>query len=176
MPSAPHMPALFSQGAPKWEGEIDKLGDFIWHLERQFEVSSITDGPNKLKWILSYVNKSVRDEWISFKEYEDKNWEEFMKWLKEEYPELVIEEKGSVAKLKAICRRFRHIGLLDQEDFSSFCRQFQSQANKCLALPSIISNRELVEEFVNTLTPAFSEALTVRLSVRGTPQAEQGQG
>ncbi|KAF7761162.1 hypothetical protein Agabi119p4_10571 [Agaricus bisporus var. burnettii] len=147
MPSAPHMPAPLSAGAPKWEGDIDKLGDFIWHLERQFEVSSVTDSADKLKWALSYVNKSVCDEWSSFKEYKDRKWDAFMERLKIEYPELVTEETGSVAKLKALCRGCRTIGLEDQEEFRKFRRQFLSQANKCLTDPAIISNRELVEEF-----------------------------
>lgn len=120
MPSAPHMPVPFSQGAPKWDGEIEKLGDFIWHLEHQFEVSNVTDAVEKLRWILSYVSKGIRDEWSSFQEYIDKDWKAFMERLKIEYPELVTEETGSVSKLKSICRKFRTIGLADRDDFSSF--------------------------------------------------------
>lgn len=114
------MPVPFSQGAPKWDGEIEKLGDFIWHLEHQFEVSNVTDAVEKLRWILSYVSKGIRDEWSSFQEYIDKDWKAFMERLKIEYPELVTEETGSVSKLKSICRKFRTIGLADRDDFSSF--------------------------------------------------------
>jgi len=50
----------------------------------------------------------------------------------------------------------------------SFKRRFLYIAQKCLKLPAVIGNKELIELFVKTLDNAFQDALNSRLSIQGT--------
>jgi len=50
----------------------------------------------------------------------------------------------------------------------SFKRRFMFVAQKCLKLPAVTGNRELVELFVKSLDTIFQDALNLRLSLQGT--------
>jgi hypothetical protein len=167
----PNMPNPLATGAPTWDGRPHTLRDFIWRLDWQFEVSGITADDEKLKWAVSYVEPSIRDEWSSFAEYTTPNWTGFQARLKKEYPELVLDEQGSVSALRSLCGRFKHISQYDEERLLDFKRKFSALANKCLAAPALVTNRELVEMFVGSLDKHFQDNLNTRLSTSGTLRA-----
>lgn len=155
-------------GAPIWDGRPHTLRDFLWRLEWCFDVSGITEAAEKVKWAVSYVEPSIRDEWSSFEEFTTPDWEGFKQRLKAEYPEIVQEEKGSVSALRSLCGRFKHISQYDEERLLDFKRKFSMMATKCLTDPALVTNRELVEMFVGSLDKNFQDSLNNRLSTSGT--------
>jgi len=114
------------------------------------------------------VDADIHDQWTSFEEYEARSWNWFLERLKTEYPELTTEEQGSMDNLRKLCRENARINLLEEERLMSFKRRFVYIAQKCLRLPAVTGNRELVELFVKTLDSAFQDALNSRLSIQGT--------
>lgn len=168
---APDMPSPMSSSAPTWDGRSESLRDFLWRLERALEVSKITDDGEKLKWAVSYVEPTTRDEWITFSEYTTPDWKGFLERLRTEYPELVAEEQGSVARLRALNREYRHISIDDEERLLAFKRKFTVMAGKCLTKPALVTNRELVEMFTRSLDKSFQESLNNRLSISGKARA-----
>jgi len=56
----------------------------------------ITDEHQKLRWITEYMDPDINNQWTSFEEYEQGDWNGFMNCLKIEYPEITIEEQGSM--------------------------------------------------------------------------------
>lgn len=164
---APDMPSPMSSSAPTWDGRSESLRDFLWRLERTLEVSKITDDGEKLKWAVSYVEPTTRDEWITFSEYTTTDWKGFLERLRTEYPELVAEEQGSVARLRALNREYRHISIDDEERLLAFKRKFTVMATKCLTKPALVTNRELVELFTRSLDKSFQDSLNNRLSISG---------
>jgi len=87
--------------------------------------------------------------------------------LKTEYPELTSEEQGTMGHLCRLCREYSEISLLEEERLMDFKQQFKYIAQKCLKLPAITRNRELIELFVRLLDTSFQDALNARLSIQG---------
>ena len=65
-------------------------------------------------------------------------------------------------------RENARINLLEKEQLISFKRRFLYITQKCLKLPAVIKNKELVELFVKTLDSAFQDVLNSRLSIQRT--------
>jgi hypothetical protein len=164
------MPRPLSNEAPRWDGrDADGLREFIYQLERLFETCKINDDKDKLKWAVSYLNSQTRIEWMGFPEFSDPQatWAGFLERLKKEYPELVTSEQGSVRALNRICDQYRPISLGSEDQLLAFKRRFTIEANKCLKDPPIISNRELVDKFIQTLDDDFRNLLDQRLALVG---------
>jgi len=70
--------------------------------------------------------------------------------------------------LRKLCRENAGINLLEEKQLMSFKRRFVYIAQKCLRLPAVTKNRELVELFVKTLDSVFQDVLNSRLSIQGT--------
>src|SRR5215471_13972807 len=104
---------------------------------------------------MSYVDSDVFDEWNSFQESANGNWDNFISRLKTEYPEFVMEELGSMEQLRKLCREFHGISLSEEEKLMNFKRKFSYVASKCLAPPALAHNREIAELFVKTLDKEF---------------------
>jgi len=114
------------------------------------------------------VDADIHDQWTSFEEYEAGSWNQFLKRLKTEYPELTTEEQGSMDNLRRLCKENAGINLLEEERLMSFKRRFVYIAQKCLRPPAVTGNRELVELFVKTLDSTFQDTLNSRLTIQGT--------
>ena len=168
------MPNPLSNDAPSWDGsQPETLKEFIYKVTRCFELAQVTTDAEKLKWILSYVSPDVRDEWSSFDEVENDKWDGFIERLKREYPEMISKEQGSMQALWDICRKYRDIGINEEGTLLAFKRKFMVEATKCLKPPALVSNRELVELFTNSLDPHFRTLLDERLSLMTSSRASQ---
>jgi len=88
-----------------------------------------------------------------------------MNHLKIEYPEITIEEQGSMEQLRRLCQETPEIGLVKEEHLLDFKRKFLFTVQKWLRPPAITRNRELVDHFVWCLDARFVEALNSRLSL-----------
>jgi len=144
------------------------LRNFLRIIEQLFRTAEITDDQKKLNWITGYMDADIYDQWTSFEEYEAGSWNQFLERLKTEYSELTTEEQGSMDNLRKLCRENAGINLLEEKQLMSFKRRFVYIAQKCLRLPAVTKNRELVELFVKTLDSVFQDVLNSRLSIQGT--------
>jgi len=167
MPSLPHMPMALSPSAPQWNGQARSLRTYIRLVERMLVTTEITDEAQKLRWLTEYIDLDINDQWTSFEEYAQGNWDDFLSRLRIEYPEITNEEQGSMDKLRWLCREITEIGLAKEERLLDFKWKFLFIVQKCLKPPAITGNRELVEHFVRCLDTNFREALNSRLSLQG---------
>jgi len=87
--------------------------------------------------------------------------------LKSEYPEITIEEQGSIDQLRRLCQETPEIGLAKEKHLLDFKWKFFFIMQKCLKPLAITRNRELVKYFVQCLDTNFREALNSRLSLQG---------
>lgn len=164
------MPRPLSSEAPRWDGrDADSLREFLYQLEILFDTCNVTSYADQMKYALSYLTMPTRVEWMGFPEYSAPNmtWEKFKERLKKEYPELVISEQGSLRELNRICDQYRPIMLGEEDRLLAFKRRFTIEANKCTKDPAIISNRELVDKFIQTLDDEFRNLLDQRLALIG---------
>jgi len=161
------MPLALSLSAPRWDGRARNLQTYIRLVEWMLAATEITDKQQKLRWLTEYVDPDINNQWTSFEEYTRGDWDGFIGHLKLEYPEITTEEQGSMDQLRQFCRETPEIGLAKEERLLDFKRKFFFIAQKCLKLPAITGNRELVEYFVWCLDINFREALNSRLSLQG---------
>ena len=87
------------------------------------------------------------------------SWEEFKKELIENYPEAAEAERGTPARIRQICRDTKDIRLGDLAALYAFRRQFITEAKKLNKDPPAMANRELVELFIESLSPSFTAAV-----------------
>ena len=73
-----------------------------------------------------------------------------------------------MGQLRKLCRENMEISMLEEDRLMEFKRRFMYITQKCLRLPTITGNRELIELFFRSLDTIFQDALNARLSVQGT--------
>jgi len=140
MPSKTQMPTPLSLSAPKWDGQMKTLRNFLRIVEQLFRLAEISDDRQKLDWLISYVEADIADQWSSFPEFKTGPWNQFLDCLKIEYPELTSEEQGTMGQLRRLCREYSDISLLDEEWLMEFKRRFMYIAQKCLKPLAITGN------------------------------------
>ncbi|KXN86856.1 hypothetical protein AN958_09436 [Leucoagaricus sp. SymC.cos] len=167
------MPVPFTSSTPQWDSSAHTLRDYLWHLEHLLKMAKVTNDAEQLKWAVAYVNANIQDQWMNLTEYKDNKWKEFRERLVEEYPELVAEQEGSVNSLRLLCLRFDGITIHQLSRLLEFKREFMAVADKCLAPPALVHNRELVTLFRETLSSEFQDTLQSRLSITGTIKVDR---
>jgi len=70
MPSKTQMPTPLSPSAPKWDGQMKTLRNFLRIVEQLFRLAEISDDRQKLNWLISYVEADIADQWSSFPQFE----------------------------------------------------------------------------------------------------------
>jgi len=156
-----------SLSAPQWDRQAQSLRTYIRLVEQMLATTEITDEAQKLRWLMEYVDPDINNQWTSFEEYTQGNWDDFLSRLKIEYPEITTEEQGSMDQLRWLCQDITEISLAAEEHLLDFKQKFLFIAHKCLKPPAITGNRELVEHFVQCLDSNFRETLNSRLSLQG---------
>ncbi|KAF5345256.1 hypothetical protein D9756_011427 [Leucocoprinus leucothites] len=168
MVNTPNMPRMLSNEAPAWDGKGNSLRQYIWHVERLLSFCKITDPKEKIDWLITYLpSPEHREEWLGFASIAGDDYEAFKAKIHEEYPETVSYEQGSVKRLRAICQEYKGTTMDDEGRLLAFKRRFITEATKCLKVPPLVSNRELVEMFTSALDPDFQRALNNKLSLQG---------
>jgi hypothetical protein len=159
------MPNPGAADAPSWDGgNPDLLREFLYKIKRLYKLCNIATDAEKIEWVLDYVSLEVRDDWSTWDEVITPSWDDFEKRLKEEYPETIEVEHGTMQRLRKLCQEYRGLAIDDMATFKQFKRKFVAEAKKLLVPPAIVTNRELVELFVSTLDKEFRDHLSVRLS------------
>jgi hypothetical protein len=162
-----------ARDAPRFSSKRpDELRRFLREMEDLFKEAGIDDDEEKKESIGKYTDQSSEDQWKSLEMFHRGNsWNDFKKELLENYPEAAEAERGTPARIKQICRDARGIELGDLSALLAFRRVFITEAKKLSRAPAAMSNRELVELFIGTLSPAFAREVVQYLGNK----AEIGQ-
>ena len=143
-----------TRDAPRFKSEHPKeLRRFIRQLEDLWKEAGIDGSQEKKESIGKYADQDSEEEWRSFISYGgDYSWEEFKAELLDNYPEAAEAETGSPDRLREIIREAGNIKIGDLTKLYKYKRAFMSEANKLKRQPWNMSNRELVEQFMEGLS------------------------
>jgi len=152
-PSARDAPR-FSSNRPQ------ELRRFLRTMEDLWEQAEITDDEVKKVTLGKYADQESEEEWKAFATYQKgHSYKEFKAELMENYPEAAEAERGTPARIKQLCREMKGIKLGDLGALYAFRRAFMVEARKLKTDPPAMSNRELVELFIETLSTPFGQAV-----------------
>ncbi|SJL08034.1 uncharacterized protein ARMOST_11393 [Armillaria ostoyae] len=165
--STQKMPRPTSRDAPKFDSdEPENLRRFLGQMEDLFSDYSITDDDEKKKKLVRYTDARTEEEWQALDEYDSGTFAEFKEAVLKNYPEAADAETGTWERLTRIARKFSNLGADERESYLKFKRRFLTEAKKLQKPPALVTNRELVEKFTESLSPAFRENIAARLSIK----------
>lgn len=171
------LPSPESRDAPKFRRDKpENLLRFLSRYEKLLDQVGIRDDYTKKEEIMQYADAQTESEWRALPAYENGSYANFRKELVASYPEAVDIAGGSVTKLDVVCSNYNGIGSKDQTLLLKFKREFMAEAKKLRGIvPVIISNRELVNKFLNCLHASFREAVFTRLGSEYRPPQQANQ-
>ena len=159
------MPMPFTRDAPQFRGPQDarQLPRFLETVTELLKNCNVTDDARKKTWLGRYADAETELEWKGMETYEaGKTFEEHKKSILSSYWETKDLEEGSIAKLDKLVKKNQGLTLNDQSEVFDFIRQFRALI-KPLVREQVITNRELVEKFLDALAQSFRTALEVKL-------------
>ena len=159
------MPLPGSRDAPgSREGVTAKnLRRFIEAAETLFKNCNVTDEQNKKKWLGRYADPDTEEEWESLETYENtSSYAEHRDAILDSYWGTRNKDQGLVRRLNELVKDSRGLKETDQEGVFTFLRSFRTLMRK-LIKDKLVTNRELVEKFMECLTPSFRTAVEFRL-------------
>jgi TolA-binding protein len=134
-------------------------------MEDLYKKYGVTDDEERIQNLGKYADANSEVEWQYLKSYEEKNWDKFKKELINSYPQAADQERGSLKKLKRLCKENRGIDQTDLVELKSLVRRFVAEVSKLQKEPALLSNREAVEMFLDCLEPEFRNNVLSRLEV-----------
>ncbi|KAK0434411.1 uncharacterized protein EV420DRAFT_1653997 [Desarmillaria tabescens] len=156
--STQKMPRPTSRDVPKFDSdEPENLRHFLGQMEDLFSDYSITDDDEKKKKLVRYTDAHTKEEWQALDEYTSGTFAEFKEAVLKNYPEAADAETGTWERLTQISRKFSNIGSDERETYLKFKRRFLTEAKKLQKPPALVTIRELVEKFTESLSPSFRE-------------------
>ncbi|SJL15895.1 uncharacterized protein ARMOST_19403 [Armillaria ostoyae] len=165
--STQKMPRPMSRDAPKFDSdEPGNLRHFLGQMEDLFSDYSITDDDEKKKKLVRYTDARTEEEWQALEEYDNGTFAEFKEAVLKNYPEAADAETGTWERLTRISHKFSNLGADERESYLKFKRRFLTKAKKLQKPPALVTNRELVEKFTESLSPAFCANIASRLSIK----------
>ena len=149
-----------SKDAPRFKAsQPEELRRFIRRMEDLWTSAGITSDDEKKAMIGKYADRDSEEEWYAFDSFEKGTWEEFKEELISNYPEAAAAERGTPARIRQICAETSKIRLGDMPALYRFRRAFMAEAKKLRQPPEAMSNRELVEMFIECLSEALRSAV-----------------
>lgn len=149
-----------ARDAPRFSSDRpQELRRFLRIMEDMWEQSEVTTDTAKKNSLGKYADQESEEEWKAFESYPKGTWDEFKEELIANYPEAAEAERGTPARIKQVCREMKGIKLGDLGTLYAFRRAFMAEARKLKVNPPAMSNREMVELFIGTLSPPFATAV-----------------
>lgn len=163
--ATPRMPANSSRDAPKFDPEKpEELIRFFKLVEDLFKTCQIQDVKEKKDYAGRYTDSQTEREWQGMEHFEKGTWEEWKKEIISSYPAASSLISGSLRALKEVCAMHRGLTMNDVAEVKSLKRKFNAESKKLVEKSSIISNRELVNMFMNCLDERYQMEISTRLS------------
>lgn len=162
------MPKPGEKNAPSFDTEKpEELGRFFDRVEDWFQEEEIDDDEEKKKKIVRYLDADSEVQWKAFTKFATGTFEEFKAQVMASYPAAEEVMKGSVAALKRKIKRIGPVTTDDRDELLSLIRIMTAEVMKLKRItPPIHTNRELVELFLNRLTPEFANRVAGKLSMQ----------
>jgi hypothetical protein len=150
-----------ARDAPKFSSKKpQELRRFVRLMEDLWKEAEITDDEVKKESIGKYADQESEEEWKALETYEKGvSWDEFKEELINNYPEAAAAERGTPVRIRQLCAEMRDIRLGDLASLYAFRRAFISEAKKLARPPAAMSNRELVELFIGSLSETMAAAV-----------------
>ena len=149
-----------ARDAPKFSSKKpQELRRFVRQMEDLWKAAEIMEDEQKKESLGKYADQESEEEWKALETYErGHSWEEFKNDLIENYPEAAEAERGTPARIRQICAENKGIRLGDMATLYAFRRAFAAEAKKLTKPPVAMSNRELVELFIGSLSEHMAAA------------------
>lgn len=177
MVNGPIVPIIpdYARDAPRFSlGRPEELPRFLRQMEDMWDGAGIVDDEEKKRLVGNYADQQSEDEWRALDTYQSGfTWLEFKAELVESYPEVAAAVRGTPSRIRQLCREWEGIGLGDLGALHAFRRAFLSEATKLLSAPAVMSNRELVELFLLTLSERMRLAVWDFLGSRANASLKQ---
>jgi hypothetical protein len=150
-----------ARDAPKFSSKRpQELRRFVRQMEDLWKESGVEKDEEKKDSIVKYTDQDSEEEWKALGTYEKgSTWDQFKDELMENYPEAAAAERGTPARIKQLCEEIKGIRLGDLTALYSFRRAFTAEAKKLTKAPAVMSNRELVELFIGSLSETMAAAV-----------------
>ena len=151
----------YARDAPKFcLSRPQELPRFLQQMEDMWNGAGVVDDEERKCLVGRYADQQSEDEWSALETYrKGYSWLEFRTELLDNYPEVAAAERGTPARLRQLCLEQERIGLGDLGALYAFWRAFLSEAKKLLRAPAVMSNRELVEMFIGSLSEPMALAV-----------------
>ena len=154
-----------NRDAPRFSSRRpQELRRFLRSMEDLFKDAGIDNDEEKKASIGKYADQESEEEWRALGTfYRGHSWKDFKEELMKNYPEAAEAERGTPARIRQVCREAKGIELGDLSALYAFRRAFMAEAKKLTQDPVAMSNRELVELFLGTLSPTFAREVIQHL-------------
>ena len=134
-------------------------------MEDLYRKYGVTELEEKIQNLGKYADANSEVEWQYLKSYEENDWNKFKKELINSYPQAADQERGSLKKLKRLCKDNRGIYQTDLVELKLLVCSYVAEVSKLQKEPALLSNREAVEMFLDCLESEFRNNVLSRLEV-----------
>lgn len=167
------IPRAWETNAPKFTTEsADDLLDFIDQVGEIIALADIKDDTEKKQLLTSYLPVRRRTLWRNMDDYANLSYEDFLKEVYKNYPELKQEREGTIADLEKLCKNHQGIRLQDEGRLKRFGLEFNSLFKKLSKQPAILLNKEACVKYLDTLDTSFANILRSSISARNLLKAD----
>ena len=157
-------PARGAKGAPSFnEKEPEELPRYLEDVDELIKTHSITDDEEKKALLVRYTKLAVERQWKALPAWEKgKTYEDFKTAVLAEYPEVDSLTAGTRRRLEDVLHKYKGLVEYDLSDLMAYKREFNAEAS---SLGDLLSNSVLVELFLSSLHPEFSNRVIAALSL-----------
>ena len=161
------MPKPGEKNAPVFDPEKpEELGRFFERIEDWYADKGIRDDVDKKRRIVKYLDTDSESQWKALTEFSQGDFENFKKAVMAAYPRAEDVMKGSVSALKKKIKKIGPVEVDERDDLLRLIRIMTAEVLKLKKIqPPIHTNRELVDLFLEGLTPRFANRVAQKLSV-----------
>lgn len=136
-------------------------------MEDLFKEYGIDDDQDKKRYLGKYTDQKTEFEWRAFETYDlSSTYEDFKTALIDDYPEAKMAGKGTLQNLRKICKTHQRIHADDFAELKSLTRGFKAEQKLLLTPPALVSNRELVDLFLDCLKDTFKSQVEHSLGIQ----------
>jgi len=173
------MPETWESGRPQFDGKTYKqLDKFLEEVARVIAQGGINGEQSMKEKYISYLDdKNIREGWQMLAEFAiTHTCAQWIKAVKELYPELEEYEKGSLIRLREICEEAQGCTRADLGKIKRFKIFFEAEAAKLLKPPAQVTNVNLVGTILKTFDQQFAKQIEDAMNLPGVAQIIRPDG
>lgn len=162
------MPNRRDNKAPSYDkNRPEELLRYIEDVEKELLRAGVVADQEKKDWLRHYADQRSADEWTVLETYpsDGGSFADFKEELVSHYPEATDSLEGSIARLDKLCAKSRPLTIDNLSTVLEFIRGFKFEGRKLLR-GGCISNREIVQKFLNCLDPDLKKTVVWQVSQR----------